>query len=339
MRTNNKYLLFFVLILFLISGVVGKEVDFELEVGLIKSSVEPGSSASDEIVINNLGDSQTFFVEYNEDFISIEDEELTLGEGETGSFEVFLDSLDYDLGVYLGEIVVVGESEEIIVPVILEVQTPFPLFDVSVEVPPGFVTAVSGGEFIVDVNVYKLKGETDEVELNYYVSDTKGNVIFSEIQNLNVDKQARVTKTIPIPSEAVGNYVFFVSVTDGDEISTGTGSLLFLILPTLSPDRSVEKANFNSLIAFGVIVVLIVAFVLFNHYWNRSLVDNARNWNRKLVDIKKVKFSDTAREIRKLNRQKSALELAYGKGYIKRKSYDEGRKKINELIERLKKRL
>jgi len=60
---------------------------------------------------------------------------------------------------------------------------------------------------------------------------------------------------------------------------------------------------------------------------------------KKLIDIKKIKFTDISREVRRLEYQKSVLEKAYDERYIQRKSYEEGRKEINKLIFRLKKRL
>ena len=61
--------------------------------------------------------------------------------------------------------------------------------------------------------------------------------------------------------------------------------------------------------------------------------------NKKLIDIKKIRFSDIARAINKLEYQKNILELAYKKGYIRKKSYEDGKMKVNNLIKGLKKRL
>ena len=60
---------------------------------------------------------------------------------------------------------------------------------------------------------------------------------------------------------------------------------------------------------------------------------------KQLADTKKIKFIDVSGEVRRLEYQKSILEKAYSEGYIKRKSHDEGKKKIDMLITKLKKRL
>ena len=60
---------------------------------------------------------------------------------------------------------------------------------------------------------------------------------------------------------------------------------------------------------------------------------------KKIAATKEIKFSDVAQQIRKLEYQKSLLETAYAKGYIRSNSYREGKKKINALVNKLKKRL
>ena len=48
---------------------------------------------------------------------------------------------------------------------------------------------------------------------------------------------------------------------------------------------------------------------------------------------------DLNKGIKKLNYQRLLLTEAYKKGYVKKKSFDEGKKTISRLIIRLKKRL
>ena len=78
---------------------------------------------------------------------------------------------------------------------------------------------------------------------------------------------------------------------------------------------------------------------MLSSYWNKRVVSQAADWKKRVLEIKRIKFSDTAKEIRKLEHQKNLLERAYEKGNIKKISYEEGKKHINELIRKLKKRL
>ena len=99
-----------------------------------------------------------------------------------------------------------------------------------------------------------------------------------------------------------------------------------------------------------IILILIVAFLTFNYFWNKRIKTNARQWReklktetrefeKKLSNVKKIKFSDINKEIGKLQYQKSLLENARQKNYITEKSYRNGTRKIEELIKKLKKRL
>lgn len=333
-------IMFIIDLAFFAIGQDGDDRNFEVNPFFIKSVLESGDFISHKLTIKNFGESQTFRINSNADFISIDEKKLTLGEGESGEVDIIMNSLDYETGVYIGEIIISEEINEVTVPVVLEIHTAFPLFDTSIETPQDLSVVVPGGDFVADVNVFKLKGQSNVVNLEYLVRDIKGNTIFFEEQTLNVDRQAKVTKTIHIPEDAIGNHVFSVIAKDINSISTGTSSLLFSVAPILPPES--DKTGFNNYIlrgSFGIIVILIIVFLIFNYFWNRKLIDNAKHWDKKLVEIKRVKLGDVAKAIKKLEYQKSTLERAYNKKYIKRKSYEEGKKAINELIRKLKKRL
>lgn len=339
---KKKYFIILVLIInMLFVGVYAQDADFEARPFLIKSVLERGESISHSVTIKNFGESQIFEIRPNADFISVNVERLSLDKDEEGNFEVILDSLDYGEDVYVGKIIISGDDKEINIPVTLEIQTVFPLADVSIEVPQGFSGVVPGSGFITDITVHKLKGQIDDFVLEFFVKDFDGEVIYFDQQDLIVDNQITITKIIPIPEDSLGDYMLSVLIRAKTGDSTGTSSFPFSVFPELSPESQEREIRFNYylFITFGIILVLIISFILFNHFWNRRLVTNAKEWNKKLVDIRKVKFSDSSKEIRKLEYHKEVLENAYNKGYIRKKSYEDGKKKINDLIKRLKKRL
>ena len=257
----------------IISFIYGQSTGFEVSPFLIKSVLERGESISHKVTITNFEESQTFDIIPNADFISVDIEELNLNKDEEGSFNVVLDSMNFREDIYVGKITVSGENKEIDLPIILEIQTAFSLADVSIEVPQGFSGVVPGGDFVVDINAHKLKGQVDDFVLEYFVRNLDGKVIFFDQQDLRVGKQTSITKTIPIPEDALGDYVFSVSIKDKTGVSTGTSSFPFLV--SESPELK-TKSNYYLFISFGIIMVLIIAFLIFNHFWNKRIITTAR---------------------------------------------------------------
>ena len=334
------------LLIIFFTFVSAQDSEIEVNPPIIKAVIGEGNSVSNPVSILNAGESQSFSISYfsANNFIIIDESELefVLGKGEGKSIDVILNGKFLGSGVYPGEILFKGK-DNLVVPAILEVETFSPLFDLSIEIPESSLKISEGSDFVTEITVYKLKGESSNAILNYYISDTKGNVIVSESQDVKVDKQLKLTKTFPLPpATATGNYVFYATAKDVGYISTGTSSLLFYIfLPEvdLGSPSSKKDDGYFLIASFIIIVVLIVSFLIFNHFWSNRLVNEAKNWNEKLNDIEKMKFSDSAKKINKLKYQRDILEKAYAKGYIKNKSYEEGKRKINDIIDGLKKRL
>ena len=188
------------------------------------------------------------------------------------------------------------------------------------------------------MKIINLVSPNDDVAADYLVKDLEGNVVIEDSEVLSVANQIEFVKSYPLPENIeYGNYVFAVKTRNGNEISTS--SALFEVSSEeimFSPENGREYSLF---VSFAVILALVIAFLLFNHFWNRRVVETANDWNKKLVDLKRVKFSDIGKEIRNLEYKKAVLKKAYEKGYVSRPSYEEGRKKMNLLLAGLKKRL
>jgi len=334
----------FVFICFLLFFAVVTAADYTLSEFIVKASVEEGDSISSSI--NVLGVSgERFGVEFVsvENFISVNPREFELDDSGFGTFRVDLRSKDLDTGVYVGKIIVGGEEKTVNVPVILEVETfgLSPLFDAAIEISPNYKSIGFGDTLEFDVTVFKLKGPSDRVTIYYEVRNLEGETVFSETQNLDVSKQIRLSKSFELLDLELGEYVLSVSVKDVNSVSTGTSTGLFSIIDDvgLSPEEPDGSNNIYLYLSFFIILALVISFLFFNHYWDRKVAFEAKHWNTKLTEIKRTKFSSVAKEIRKLESQKRILEKAYDKSYIKKVSYEEGRKKINSMVTKLKKRL
>lgn len=330
----------FIILLFILSCFFGSYVqsaDFEANVPAIKSVVRIGESAVYPISVSNHGNAQNFNLEYfgERGFIFIKEPEFYLDENEEYSFDLTLDSTDIPSGVFIGKIVISGAKESITIPVIFEIESRVVNFDTILDISPQFSETVPGDYFKVNINVRNLGLNKGNIELEYAIKNIDGNMIVFENQTLRVESQAQVSKSFLIPDDApLGDYLFYVIVKERETNSTGTNSVLFGVAGSVmtSPGKSIGTFKGYFGWSLFVIAVLITAFLMINYYWNNKVSKNYQEWGEKFAEIKNMKFSDSAEKMRKLEYQRSVLDKAYKAGYIQKKSFESGRKKINELI-------
>ena len=330
------YLFTFILILVFSTLVSGES--FNVDTPIIKLSVKENVALTNPITIINNENRQTFHINYSSTgFISTDTELLTLGEYEKKNFAVNINNQGYSPGVYAGQIQITGEKDSLTIPVILEMETKDVFVDVSSQITPKFLKIFPKESLVVDIGIYNSGGRDSEIILEYSIINLNTESILSETESLSIKDQIKLTKSFLIPKNtALGDYVFFAVAKQKD--SVGVSSLLFEISP-LEEKVNQRIMNYYLYIVAGIIITLLISVVLFNHYWDKKIMRNTKYWREKIIDIKKIKFSDTNKAIKKLEYQKSLLERAYKEKYIKSTSYKEGKKKINELIKRLKKRL
>ena len=338
---NILFVIFVIISFTLVNGELNKR-DFDVSAPIIKSVLKDGESVINPINIINYERKQRFNISHYSDgnFVSIENDDFVLDANRGGTFNVIFNSNYYGPGIYVGEVFVLGEKNSISIPFIFEVETHSVNFDVSAEMAPGLANIAPGNDFIADVTIYNFGSEDGDGSLHYMISDLKGRIIISEFQNFSIGNKLQITKTFPIPEDiAPGDYVFSVSASDKNLNSVGTSSLLFNISKEIatSPETK-DFFNYYLNFALGIIFILIVAFLVINYYWNKKLIVTSRQWRKKLIDVKKIK-GDVSKKISKLEYSRSLLEGAYNKGYIKKRSYNEGKQEINSFIHKLKKRL
>ena len=321
---------------------LGGEISFNPPI--IKIVLEEGDATSQTInVINDFDTDIEFsvFLSSESSFISADRSRFFVKGGESNSLSLSVSS-DLDPGVYSGSVALVSDREQISVPVIVEVETFSPIFDVTTEVTSQSADVSPGESFLVDITIYKLKESENEAKLEYFVKDLEGKVVFSESQVYGINNQLKISQSVPISSELEGNYVFSAVVNDLNSVSLGTSSFLFSVgdRGVVQFEPETEPAFDIYLISsFVIILILIISFLAFNHYWNRRVISHSQKWKERVAEIKKFKYGDVAKKIGKLENQKRLLNTAYSKGYIKKNSYDESKREINKVLSNLKKRL
>lgn len=325
-----KYLFLFFYFTIIFSALARAE-GVEVSQPFIQVVADGDKLVNIELGVLNLGEEENFqiLVSPQENFIEVKEQELLLAKEGFDTLHISLNPIRKKYGVYVGEIKIINEENDLIVPVIMEVQTTYPVFDVSLE---NLASPSQPNSLLVDIAVYKLKGNSQDVNLSYFITRTNGEIIFQYQENLKVERQTNLKKSFSVPES--GDYAFYVTASDDSGISVGTGAFLF------SSDFSYSKKESNLFYIIAVIIIiLIAAFLIFTHYWTRRIKINARTWRQKIIEAKRDNSSDARKAIRKLEYQLSLLESARSRGYIKENSYKEAKTKINFEISKLKKSL
>lgn len=338
-KNKMKWLPLFVIILF--ASLAGAQFNYySVNTPVVESVLPSGGFITVQVdVNNNVEDELVVQASYSskEGFFDVNPLEARIKGLEGHTFDVSMDSSGLDKGVYVGKIDFLG-VQPVTVPVIMEVQSPRDSlwFDISIEQSIGQISLPPRqNSFDVSVDVFNLGAVSGYTTIGYYIKDLQGNEIYSDTQNIFVENTLSFRKSIPLSEELdYGDYVLY-AVIEG-EGSSGTDSIVVNVAsPVLA---SPLTSGFNYFI-FMILIFLAISFLVINYLWDRRVRTVARDWNQKVVNLKRIKFSDTAKEMHKLEYKKRLLEKAYKKRYVKKSSYDESVKRINELIRKLKKRL
>lgn len=335
----KKTLLLVLMIILMFSVIVQASLDFSLQTNEAKAAVRTGNYVVQAVSIFNSGETREFTASkvHGGEFYQISNPNLLVDENSYGSFDLVLGNSSLSPEVYVDELSISAGNVEKMIPVVLEVET-FGnlLFDSAIEIVKGS-PIVPGGNFTAKVKIYNLGALQDAVLAKYEILNLNGSVAFQQEETLSVVNPIEITKSFTLPENMLeGTYVFAVSTTqDGSKASSvelfslNSGVLLSPII----------KTDVSKKIGFFIILFLMVSVIILSYYWNKRVLNQGKEWRTKVNEIKSVKFGDAARSIRRLGYQKDLLEKAYGSHYVTRESYEEGKREINSLLNKLKKRL
>ncbi|MBS3070830.1 hypothetical protein J4407_00830 [Candidatus Pacearchaeota archaeon] len=305
-------------LIFLISGKIETK-SVLLKYTLNKDSVQTKyiSISSDE------GGEIDLSVNGIEKGVILDHDSIVLEEGEEKQVEVLFDTNSVSEGVYVGNIKLMGNGEEKIIPVIFEVESEDVFFDSNLEIPSRYSNIAPGGTMTLQINVFDLLAGgglqeglgTSSVDVEYKVHDIYGNTIISENENFVVDDKILITKTISFPRDIkTDQYVFSATVRYFSSVGTTTG--VFTI--SKSQQSGSGTFNFNGGVSDSTVLILFAAFVflvliLFFVYIIRDrdkLVLELRELNsqelerHKIFLMEQAKFIGTKKGINKVEIQK-----------------------------------
>lgn len=213
--------------------------------------------------------------------------------------------------------------------------------DVIIDLQPYDIDYIAG-ELVLSpsLNVYRLNYDSPltGVVLRLSVYTVDGNLLDFSEENLAVSGTAGFERFINFGStppeevilvagaESAGRTGFDIS-----QLNTVTGEILF------SP--ALEEKDYSTWIYLGVFVLLLSFVIIMSLFWSRRSMKQAKEWRSHLSYIKKTQFSDSAKALRKLQRQRDVLLRAYNNQYISKDSYLKGVGEVDKLMAGVRKRL
>lgn len=353
--------LFLIAGIFLLVGSFGVvsagEDSFEVSSLLLKFSVASGDSVEKSFTVEADEGGEFSVNVIGIDGVLLSEENFVLDKGESRKIKVSYDSYGREKGISVGNIKVSNSKKEVFIPLIMEVESLDVFFDVNLDISPTYSKIEPGEKLIAQLKIFDLVSVgTDEelgakeVSLKYYVYDLNGNVLVSEEEDVVVERQTQLTKTVSFPSDLTeGDYVFAVAAEFGS--SVGTSSYLFSVSKERFGLDFDGALNLNFIAVLLVIVVVFFGIIFLFVYLMRDrdklilglrgyhkgemkrqkrvLVVQAKDARKKGVSRREIRKA-VKKAIKKLkNKQKTQIKVLRG---LKRKKRGTGemQKKLNE---------
>jgi len=201
MKKRGKNFIFIVIAILLIAGVVAyfyltpEEKTDEFDVGaiLLKTAIKENGLLLKSVKLTNNGADDVFKISTTlQDFVSPIENEIFLKSGESKEIEIkFEDKAKAGPGVFTGELIVSSTTSSKKVPVILEIESEDPFFDININVPIKYEEVHSNSKFVAEVKIFNLENlDLKDVKLEYFVKDFGNNILLSESENIIVERQA-----------------------------------------------------------------------------------------------------------------------------------------------------
>ena len=316
-------------------GAAAQEI-FTIDKTLIKTLIKQGESIREFIEIkNNLDSVLNVNIESSlKKFMVISEENFSLAPKESKIIFVDIFAKEDEIPeAYTGKITITGNSITKINKLILEIKEKKPLFDVSVDVISKKVPI--DGNVKARLKVSNL-GDLNNIDiyLYYAIQDFDGNILSFKEENVAIDKELTVTRTLAVPSTvSLGDYVFYfkasyenisASSTESFEIVEKEAISLFLIVLMLCV-----------VLIFIVLIFVIASLWRLHHHIKQK---------EKIGLIERMKINSERRRIEKDRRRmlKEAISqkrIAEKRNYTLNEKIREEEKRKSELKEKLQKEI
>ncbi|MBU4072487.1 MAG: hypothetical protein KJ773_09980, partial [Candidatus Thermoplasmatota archaeon] len=372
MKKSRFYLVIFIvlIILFLIVMIFPQDnlnqtnsetsPRFEIDQSLLKILVKSDEIATVNMRIMNVDDNvigiavQPSFS--MEDIVTTSDAVFDIKPGQTKIVKLAISGkstdTEYSPGVYAGKILVKSDTVIKEVPIIIEIESKYVLFDTNIYANTENRQVLQGTDSVTEIKLFNLMGqETTSVNMEYYIKDMDDNTIITESESAVVTTQTTFTKMLKIPSNLKsGMYVFAVNSKYGS--SVGTSSYLFYVYSPsyVAPDFITMCIDSNvCLMGSFVLAALLIMVGAFAYivahirpdYTMRirevrktgffeSLLKRYDKWEKNREHLKELQIKERIKKEREQEKKKGFFEVLLRRHAL--------HKKREERLERLEKK-
>jgi len=275
-KTKTWIWIFLIVFIIAIAGFVyfkyyfnfnNNKMSFSVDNVLLKLNVKEGNVLKKDVKLTNNEGGSKFNVKTDLDFVSFNESEFFLESNNKKNFAVNFNIKNMTPGIYSGNLIISKNKEELVIPVIIEIETKEILFDSTINVPVEYSDIYPGEKAIIEnkiLNLDRIGLKTLDVE--YSLRSMDGKIIYSEQESIAVEDQVLSTKIIPIEDNVkTGYYVFSAIIKYKD--SVGISSYLFRI----SDKKNPMIFGQNPLFLFIVLILILVLVAFFIYYlWTRD---------------------------------------------------------------------
>ena len=261
----------FVLLLVFLAGFVSAANDLSADNLFLKVSVSSGGSIIKTLTISSVSGGNVNLEVFGLKGVSLNDKSFSLGAGESKQVLITFDSSEVEPGVYAGEVKLTNAGEEVVLPVVFEIESTDVFFDLTLEVPSNYLEVQPGEKINIDVKIFDLTANgisstfgATNVDMAYFIYKADGSLISTEKESVAIDKEKQFSKTFTIPADAAeGDYILTGEIRY--ESSVGTSSRL---LAVKKKSFAMESFVLPFLLIFLIICLVVLAIVYLIH--NRS---------------------------------------------------------------------
>ena len=343
---SMKKSVFFVAVAILFFSFAGARVEItgdaifeDSDVGvssvLLKIAVTEGESLEKPIYVFSDETGEFFLEVINLEGVSLSEQSFSLDEGGTKEISVKFDSSNLEPGIYVGKIEIINGHRTNDLPISFEVESEDLFFDANLEIPPAYSVISSGGKFVAQIKIFDLTGfqqagslGATSVDVDYFISSIDGNIISWETEQLVVDEQSEISKTISFSEDVKdGDYFFGVIVRYGSSVATA--SQMFSIEEETEDEIFPIKTDFKFLLILVFILIVFAGFVFMFVYL-------VRDRDKLVLELREYNAVELRAQRDLLMAQQKVLEK---KGESKEEIRTEIKKKIGSLKKKQRERV
>ncbi len=247
-----------------LAKITTENSNLEIDQSLLRFFIKGGDNLNKEIKITNLGENKELKIVTNLDIVKLDKEKLYLNSGEIENLKVNINSQSYNPGVYSGKISLIYGKDKKDIPIIIEIESKNPLFDVNLNIPEREIKA--GNDLILDIAAFNLMNEINtKVNLNYFIKDLDKNVISDFNEEVIIKDRDSYSRGIFIPNNInPGRYIVGIVINYGN--SYGTTSYFFNVIE--QEEGFVEKLKEKPiyLVLFSLAILIILILSTYFHY-------------------------------------------------------------------------